>query len=161
MNVKRVRLTALIITLCAGIILPLFAAGEEFTVTAPKGWNKNNQSAALAHYMKGPGSFMVTADIMPQNANTPDSYVAFVKGKLGKTFPNIAYEPVVSGKKDGYDTRELKYTVVTSGIKLKYDVLYIFNNGKAYTLTSANMTSLFNAEFAADINAFFKSFRFK
>ena len=158
---KRIRLAALLAVLGLGFICPLFAADVDFTLTIPNGWTQRTQSSALAHYKKGPGSFIVTADVMPQNASTPDAYIAFVKDQLGRTFQGITYDPVVSGKKDGHDTRELKYRAETSGIKMRYDVLYIFNKGKAYTLTAGTMVDFFTAPFAADIQVFFASFKFK
>jgi len=161
MNEVRVRLAALLAVLGLGLISPLFAADADFTMTVPKGWTRRAQSTALAQYKKGPGSFIVTADSMPQNANTPDAYMAFVKQQLGKVFKKIDYEPVAPGKKDGNDTRELKYVAEMSGIKMKYDVLYVFNKGRAYTLTSATMIDFFDASFAADIEVFFTSFNLK
>ena len=161
MEKAKVWLTIVLVVFGLGCIFPVFAADADFTMTVPNGWTQRTKSTALAQYQKGPRSFIVTADAMPQNANSPDTYVAFVKEQLGKAFKTIAYEPVVAGKIDGHDTRELKYTVDTSGIKMKYDVLYVFNKGKAYTLMAATMADFYDAAFAADIKAFFTSFKFK
>ena len=162
MDKARVRFTTLLLAILGlGFISPLFAADADFTMTIPSGWTQRTQSTALAQYKKGPGSFIVTADAMPQEAKTPDAYIAFIKQQLGGTFKGISYEPVVAGQKDGNDTRELKYTTNTSGIKMRFDVLYIFNKGKAYTLGAANMADFYTASFAADVQVFFTSFKFK
>jgi len=120
-----------LVLLGLGFISPVFAADVDFTMTVPGGWTPRTQSKALAQYKKGPGSLIVTADSMPQHANTPDAYVDFVKEQLGTVFSKIVYEPVVAGNIDGHDTRELTYTVDSSGVKLKFDVLYVFRKGKA------------------------------
>jgi predicted Zn-dependent protease len=162
MDKARFRFTTLLLAILGlGFISPLFAADADFTMTIPSGWTQRTQSTALAQYKKGPGSFIVTADVMPQQANTPDAYIVFIKQQLGGTFKGIGYDPVIAGKKDGNDTRELKYTVDASGMKMKFDVLYIFNKGKAYTLTAASMADFYTASFAADIKVFFTSFKFK
>jgi hypothetical protein len=70
-------------------------------------------------------------------------------------------EPVVAGKKDGCDTRELRYTAESDGMKMKYDVLYIFSKGKAHTLTAGTLAKYFTAAFEEDIKVFFTSFEFK
>ncbi len=86
-----------------------FAADPDFTVTAPKGWTKK-ASAALAQFQNGTGTLVVTADALPENANAPDTYVEFAKTQFARTFTDCAFEPVISGKRDGFDTRELKFT---------------------------------------------------
>jgi len=147
--------------LSLGLVPSLSAASLDFSLIVPKGWTQRTQSKALAQYKKGPGSFLVTADTMPQTANTPDGYVAFVKGQLGQAFKSVTYEPVVAGRTDGHDSRELKYSADASGIKMKFDVLYVFKEGKAYTLTGGTMADFFTPEFEADLKAFFGSFKFK
>jgi len=139
----------------------VFALEADFTVKVPDGWTKKPESAALAHYQKSAGSMIITRDYMPSEANTPDAYIEFVKVQLGKTFKNVKYDQVIPGKMDGYETREVIYSAEISGMKFKYDVLYIFNNGKAYTLTGGNLSDLFNDAFKADLKIFFTSFKFK
>ena len=143
------------------IALQAFAAELNFTITAPDGWTKKDKSSALAQYQKGGNSFIITADLMPADAKTPDEYITFVKSKLEGVFKKITFETIISDKKDGYVTRELKYTAETSGIKMKYDVLYIFNKGKAYTLTAGAIDFLYDDKFVADVKAMFSSFKFK
>ena len=157
--INRRSMQCVILSLC--VLGPLAAAEVDFTMTIPAGWTQRTQSTALAQYKKAGASLIVTADVMPQNANTPDAYIAFVKEQLGKVLQGIVYEPVVAGKQDGHDTRELKYTAQSSGIKMKYDVLYVFNKGKAYTLTAGTMADFFTASIAADVKLFFSSFKFK
>ena len=155
-------LSGSVIVVLAVLLAPSVSAADlDFTLTAPKGWTQRTQSSALAHYKKGPGSFILTADVMPATANTPDGYVTFAKSQLSQVLKDVVYEPVVAGNTDGHDSRELRYVSVSSGMKLKYDVLYVFKGGKAYTLTGATMVDFFTPEFAADLKAFFDSFRFK
>jgi hypothetical protein len=154
------KLNAILLPIFILITIQVVAADLNFTVGVPDGWTKRDKSSALAQYKKSSGSFIITADYLSANASTPDTYITFVKGMLGKAFEKITYEQVVSGKKDGFETRELKYVGETSGIKIKYDVLYIFNNGKAYTLTGGNMSDFYDEAFSKDIKAFFASFKF-
>ncbi len=142
-------------------VLQAFGAEADFTVSVPNGWVKKDKTTALAQYQKGPGSLIITADYMPSVCKTPDQYIDYVKTQLSKTFKSITYESVVKGKKDGLETRELFYTIDLSGMKMKYDVFYVFKNSKAYTLTTANMLDLFDAGFAADLKAIFSSFKLK
>lgn len=139
----------------------LFAADEQFTLTVPDGWEKKSGSAALGHYQKGTGSFIVTVDVMPVEASTPDVYIEFVKAKLEKAFGKCTFAPVAAGKKDNLETRILKYTVLMSGMKLDYDVCYIFKAGKAYTLTSGNLEGSIDKQFQADIKTFVTTFKLK
>jgi len=148
-----------VMLLCAGQFL--FAADELFTLTAPDGWEKKTGSAALAHYQKGTGSFIITVDVMPAEANTPDKYIEFVKAKLEKALGKCTFEPVVSGKKDTLETRNLKYSILMSGMKLNYDVCYIFKTDKAYTLTSCNLEQSIDKQYQSDIKTFVTTFKLK
>ena len=133
---------------------------DDYNLSVPNGWTKKS-SAALAQYQNGTGTFILTADTMPQKANTPDSYIEFVKEQLKGVFKEITFEPVVKGSKNGLETRELKYSAITYGMTLKYDVLYVFVKDKAYTLTSSNLAGSIDKQFAADRELFFSSFRLK
>lgn len=139
----------------------VFGAPSGFSISVPAGWTTKEGSASLAHYMKGVGSLIVTADTMPANASAPDSYVAFVKERLMKAFPKAVFEPVLKGKKGPHETRELRYSAEMSGIKLKYDIFYVFRNGKAYTLTAGNIAAAFDDSFSKDVTMFFSSFALK
>jgi len=55
---------ALGLMLVALIVAGAVAGETDFAVTAPSGWEKND-GAALAHFLKGTGSLIVTADTMP------------------------------------------------------------------------------------------------
>lgn len=143
-------------------ILFLFIATNlysgDYSITAPNGWSKK-AGAALAQYQKGTGTFILTADNLPANANSPDAYTEFVKGKLKGVFKEITFESVQKGKNGNYETRELNYLVKVSGMVLKYKTLYVFTKNKAYTLTSSNIESAINKEYEADIKTFFSSFK--
>lgn len=150
------------IVLILSMLFTMGLAGysQEYSINPPEGWEKKS-SAAIAQYQKGTGTFILTADAMPSNANTPDSYIDFVKGKLKSSFKDISFEKLTKGMKDKYETRELFYTVKMYGMILKYDVLYIFKNGKAFTLTSSNVEGSINKQYLSEIQAFFTSFTLK
>jgi len=138
----------------------VLAAGvyaDGYHLSVPNGWTKKS-SAALAQYQNGTGTFILTVDTMPQKANTPDSYIEFVKEQLKGVFKEITFEPAVKGNKGKLETRELRYSVITYGMTLKYDVLYVFVKDKAYTLTSSNLAASIDRQFTSDRELFFSSF---
>jgi len=142
-------------------VLVVFGSfADDYLLSVPNGWVKK-ESAAKAQYQNGTGTFILTIDTLPSNADTPDSYIQFIKEQLRGAFKEISYESVVNGKKDTYETRELKYSVVTYGMTLKYDVLYVFVNSKAYTLTTSNLAGAIDKRFLADVDVFFSGFRIK
>lgn len=142
----------MVFVLAAGV----YADGYHLSV--PNGWVKKS-SAALAQYQNGTGTFILTVDTMPQKANTPDSYIEFVKEQLKGVFKEITFEPAVKGNKEKLETRELRYSVITYGMTLKYDVLYVFVKDKAYTLTSSNLAASIDKQFTSDRELFFSSFK--
>jgi len=133
---------------------------EDYALKAPEGWAKK-EAAALAQYQKGTGTLVLTLDTMPAEANTPDKYIEFVKGKLKGAFKDIVFEDALKGKKGKYETRELFYTVKTYGVELRYDVLYVFTKTQAYTLTSANTKAAWTADFKKEIQGIFDGFALK
>lgn len=137
-----------------------FLYAEDYSLSAPAGWERK-ASAAPAQYQNGTGTFILTIDAMPATASLPDSYMEFVKEQLRGAFKEISFEPIVKGTKDSYETRELRYSVVTYGMTLRYDTLYVFAKGKAYTLTTSNLSGSVDKRFLADVSAFFSGFRVK
>ena len=150
---------ALIASLLA--VLGVFGSfADDYALAVPKGWIKK-ESAAKAQYHNGTGTFILTIDTLPTSADTPDSYVQFVKEQLKGAFKDISFGTVINGEKDAYDTRDLKYSVIAYGMTLKYDVLYVFVNDKAYTLTTSNLAGAIDKQFLADIDMFFSGFKIK
>lgn len=142
-------------------VLGVFGSfADDYALSVPKGWIKK-ESAAKAQYHNGTGTFILTIDTLPPNANTPDSYVQFVKEQLKGAFKDITFETVSNGKKDAYDTRELRYSVIAYGMTLKYDVLYVFVKDKAYTLTTSNIAGAIDKQFLSDVEMFFSGFKVK
>lgn len=152
-------LTALAIMLAFSTAF-LAAAAASFQVTAPNGWKKKEGSAAPAQYMKGTSSFLVTIDTMPKEANTPDAYVDFVKKQLTKVFGKVDFISVTKVTIGGIEGRELVYASSAYGLNMKYNVVYLFKNGKAYTLTGGSTKADFDGV-QADFKAFSKSFVLK
>lgn len=142
-------------------VLSVFGSfADDYALSVPKGWIRK-ESAAKAQYHNGSGTFILTIDTLPSNANTPDSYVQFIQEQLKGAFKDISFETVSNGKKDAYDTRGMRYSVVTYGMTLKYDVLYVFVNDKAYTLTTSNLAGAIDKQFLSDIEMFFSGFKIK
>jgi len=140
-------------------VLSVFGSfADDYALSVPKGWIRK-ESAAKAQYHNGTGTFILTLDTLPSSANTPDSYILFIKEQLQGVFKEISFETVRKSKKDTLETRELKYSVVTYGMTLRYDVLYVFVNDKAYTLTTSNLAGAIDKQFLADIEMFFSGFK--
>ncbi len=156
MNTRSALLLAAALFVCAST----FAGEPDYTVKAPDGWKKRTASAAPEHYMKNGVSLLVTIDSAPSQVKGIDAYVDFVKTQLSTTFKNIQFEPVAKLTINGNDARELRYTAQTSGITMKYDVVYVPRGSRVYTLTAGGMSDTFDA-MKADYKAFFNSFKFK
>jgi hypothetical protein len=136
-----------------------FAGTPEYTVKAPDGWTKNANSAAKEHYMKNGVTLMLTVDTAPSDAKTPDAYVEFVKKQYVRAFKNVKFEPVKKVNINGVDSRELVYTAEVSGIKMKYDMVYIPKQSSYYTFTAGGLATSLD-DLKAEYQAFFHSFKF-
>ena len=148
----------LLLFLALYLLVVTLAMAAEYTVKAPEGWKKHTASSAPEHYMKNGSSLMLTIDSVPAEAKTPDTYVEYVKKLLQKSFKNVQFEPVIKRTINGADARELCYTAEMSGMKMKYDVVYVLKQTKAYTLTAGGMAEMFDS-MKADYQAFFNSFK--
>ncbi|HTY01081.1 MAG TPA: DcrB-related protein [Bacteroidota bacterium] len=137
-----------------------FAGEPDYTIKAPDGWKKRTTSSVPEHYMKNGVSMMLTIDSAPPQAKTLDAYVEFAKQQLETAFKNVQFEPVTKLTINGNDARELKYTGEVSGMKMKYDVVYIAKLPKVYTMTAGGLATTFDA-MKAEYAAFFNSFKFK
>lgn len=147
---------ALVIYLCA----TAYAQEADFTVKAPDGWKKRTTSSAPAHYMKNGVSLMLTIDTAPAEAKTLDAYVEYVKKQWATSFKNLQYERVTKLTINGRDARELRYTAEISGMKMKYDVVYVGKQPKVYTMTAGGLADTFDS-MNADYRAFFNSLTLK
>jgi hypothetical protein len=136
------------------------ASAAEYTLQIPPGWDKVKGSAAPEHFMKNGISFMLTIDQMPPTAKTPDQFVTYVKKALAGAFKNVKFEPATMLTINGREARELVYTGEVSGMKMKYDVVYIPVNGRVYTLTFGGLEQVFDSV-KADRGAIFNSFKLK
>ncbi|MBN1970351.1 MAG: hypothetical protein JXR48_16110 [Candidatus Delongbacteria bacterium] len=150
-----------IVVLLGFFLFNAFGTESNFEIIVPGGWVKNEQSLALGQYQNGMASLIITKDSMPYDSKTPDSYVEFIKGRLAKSFSNTNFETVEKGTLDKLDTRELKYTAEISGMKFYYDVLYVFKDNKAFTITSGNLIDKVDEKYKNEIKSIFASFKLK
>ena len=155
---KRSRATLFVLTLL--VTMTASASAAEYTLEIPPGWEKMKGSSALEHFMKSGSSFMLTIDQMPSTTKTPDQYVTYVKKALAGAFKNTKFEPVKMLTINGREARELVYTGEVSGMKMKYDVVYIPVNGRVYTLTFGGLEQGFDTV-KADRGAIVNSFKLK
>lgn len=149
-------LISLALITCSGLAL---AAGD-YVIQMPAGWTRNAGSAAKEQYMKNGVSFILTVDTAPASAQTPDAFVAYVKKQLAGTFKNTKFETVKTVTVNGREGRELVYTGEMSGMKMKYDVIYLPKGNQFYTLTFGGLADMFDAV-KADIGAIVHSFKLK
>lgn len=144
--------------LCTALVAG--AAPGDYSIQVPAGWSKNTGSAAKEHYMKGGVSFILTVDTAPATAQAPDAFVEYVKKQLAGTFKNTKFEAVKKVTINGREGRELVYTGEMSGMKMKYDVVYIRKGDQYYTLTFGGLEEMFGTV-KADIGAIVNSFKLK
>ncbi len=152
--------SAFSLLLIVSLRLPAFSAPIDYAVVVPDGWTKNAGSSASDHYTKNGISLMVTIDTAPAGATSQDDYVEFVKKQLKSVFKNLRFEAAKKLFINGKEARELVYTGEISGMKMKYDVVYVPKSGRVYTLTAGGMAGTFD-KLNADYRAFFNSFKFK
>lgn len=140
------------------VLSSTLAADQDFSITVPEGWNRNNESKALAQYQSDKGALIIVAETMPSDAAAPDAYMELVRKKFMETFKNCVFEETVAGKKGAHDSRRMKLSIAMYGMKMKYDVLYVFKGNKAYSLTGCALESNADSKYLADIKTFFDSF---
>ena len=155
---KRSRAVLFVLTLL--VTMTACASAADYTLQMPPGWSAVKGSSALEHFMKNGISFMLTIDQMPSTTKTPDHYVAYVKKALAGAFKNVKFEPAKMLTINGREARELVYTGEVSGMKMKYDVVYIPVNGRVYTMTVGGLEQGFEAV-KGDGTAIFNSFKLK
>lgn len=153
---KRKIFCAVLVSLAA--LSAAFAADQDFSMTVPGGWNRNNETKALAHYQSDKGTLIVSVETMPSDAAAPDAYMEVVRKKFMETFKNCVLEEVVVGKKGAHDSRLMKMSITMYGMKMKYDMLYVFKGKRAYSLTACALESNADGNYPADIRIFFDSF---
>jgi hypothetical protein len=149
----------ILLALCC-INLAAIAAPADYTLQMPAGWGKNAGSAAKEQYIKNGVSFILTVDTAPASATTPEAFVEYVKKQLAGTFKNTSFGPVKKVTINGREGREMVYTGEISGMKMKYDVVYIPKGSQYYTLTFGGLEDMFDSV-KADIGAIVNSFKLK
>jgi hypothetical protein len=152
--------TTAVLLLVIAFFLASPATAGDYTVKAPAGWTKNASSSAPEHYMKNGVSLILTIDSAPAEAKTIDGYVEYVKKMYVKQFKSVKFEPVKKLTIHGNDARELLYTADISGMKMKYDVVFIPRQTKVYTMTAGGLSDTFDP-LKPECQTFFNSFKFK
>jgi hypothetical protein len=136
------------------------AKTSKVTVTPPAGWEPVEGSVAIAQYMKDGASFIVTADSMPSEARTPDAFINFAKGMFSKTFDGTTFGDAQKLTIAGSDGWMLPFSCKVSGFVMKYNIYYIFKDGKAYTFTCGALSDNFD-QLKGDYDAFMASVKFQ
>jgi hypothetical protein len=155
---KTVQIVLLILAMSLAVCAT--AIGADYTLQIPAGWEKVKGSSALEHFIKNGVSFILTIDQAPPTAKTPDQFVAYAKKALAGAFKNTKFEPAKMVTINGREARELVYTGEVSGMKMKYDVVYIIRDGRVYTLTVGGLEQAFDTV-KADCSAIFNSCKLK
>ena len=99
--------------------------------------------------MKGMGTYGISVDSMPGDANTPDAFVEFAKKNFPKYMKNCKFGASSILTVSGADARRFEFTGESSGLPMKYIILYVFKDGRAHTLTCGAVATDF-AGFKAD-----------
>ncbi len=132
----------------------------EVSLTTIEGWNPVEGSAAIIQYLKEGSSVIVTCDAMPPEADTPDKFIEYVKGKLNETFDNISFGDAseIGISENGKSFLVYTYDVSAGGTayKMKAWGAYLFHEDKAYTLTCGALADSFPEE---DFQTFIESFK--
>lgn len=137
---------------------------KEMTVflTTIDGWNKVEGSTALIQYLKDGNSVIVTRDIMPSDAKTPESFIEYVKGMLSKTFDSVGFEDASQMGISDPNKHLLVYTyslkVGGADYQMKAWAAYIFHDNYAYTLTCGALSNNFS-NLEGDFKTFMESFK--
>ena len=132
------------------------AADPQISVTVPEGWEQID-GAALAQYMKGTASFIVTCDTVPDGVKGSEDFVEFAKSQFKNAFPDAEFSETKKITVNGMDGQELDFTASASGLEMKYRVVYILKDSQAYTLTCGDLSEDFDkvaAEYQAMIDSF-------
>jgi len=152
--------SAVLLTLALCVSTLALAGDADYTIKAPDGWKKRTTSSAPEHYMKNGVTWMLTIDVAPAEARTLDAYVEFVKKQYAGVLTGMKFDPVRKLTINGVDARELTYSGETSGLTMKYDVVYVMKQTKVYTMTAGGMAGTFDS-MKAEYRAFFNSFTLK
>lgn len=173
---------AFIVTACGGNEAPVkeetktpensVATEEKGTVEAPKpeafkemtfalatidGWEKQDTPSALAHYIKDGNTVMVTRDRMPEEANTPEKFLDYVRERFRESFDDVEFPDTAEIGVSDPDKHFLIYTHKIMNMEMKGWITYIFHDKYAYTLTCGGFSDNFpelEEEFRTIIESF-------
>lgn len=137
-------------------------AGPEVkvAVTPPEGWEEQDDSTALASYMKDTSSFMVIPEKVAADVDGLDGFLAKAQERLLQTFEDPELSSVENVKVDGYDGRKFFFTTKVAGMPFKYLIIYVFRDGYIYHLQGCALGDDFDA-LLPEFEAFISSFRFE
>jgi PBP1b-binding outer membrane lipoprotein LpoB len=173
---------AIIATACGGNEAPVkeepkaqenSAAEEKGTAEAPKpeafkemtvelatidGWEKQDTPSVLVHYLKEGNTVMVTRDRMPEEANTPEKFLDYVKERFTESFNNVEFQDVAEIGVSDPDKHFLIYTHKIMNMEMKGWITYIFHDKYAYTLACGGLSENFS-ELEEEFRTFIESFK--
>lgn len=142
----RISLIPILVLIC--VLLPVMAAeaatgSSRLAVTNPAGWTPNPSNPAVV--MKGTGTYTTKPEIPPAEANTPDAFVAFSQKQFAKSFSNCKFGPTIRLTVSGAEARRFEFSGEVSGMKMNYIILYVFKDGRAYSLVCGALADSFSA----------------
>lgn len=129
------------------------------TVQPPSGWAPVAGTVLPAQYMKNTASFMAKEESF--GGKTLDAVVGEAREAFGGAFDGIQYEgEPQTVTVDGKDAAKLVFTCSVSGIKMKYEYVYLFAGGSVWALTFGDMAETFDS-LQGDYDKILESIRFQ
>jgi uncharacterized secreted protein with C-terminal beta-propeller domain len=133
------------------------ASKPQISVGLPEGWNKM-ETAALAQYMNGMASIIVTCDTVPVGVNGTDEYAKYAQEQYKKTFPDSEFADTQDITIDGVEGKDYSFTYSASGMKMKMRTVYLLKGSQAYTISCGTLDGEFD-KVAGDFQSMLKSFK--
>lgn len=114
-------------------------------IVPPSGWQAVEGSVLPVQYMKGTASFMVKEEAL-FTAKALDDVISEAKGYFEKSFKSVSYEGEAKTLSvDGKDARQIMFVCTVSGMKMKYEYVYLYAGGKVYAITFGNLADQFDS----------------
>lgn len=134
------------------------ANGLNPTVFVPEGWKPVEGSVLKVQYLKGTTSFMAKTESF--NTTNLDEASAQAFAMIKNAFKNV--EAIGLTEKitvDGQDARKFLFTGEVSGIKMKYEYVYVLVDNQIYAITFGGDVANFD-DLQADYQAILDGMKF-
>lgn len=131
----------------------------EIAIDPPDGWEPVDGSVLPVQYLKSTVSFMVKEEKF--QGKTLDDVIIEAQEAFENAFEDVKYEgDATTVTIDGKDARQMLFTCTISGMKMKYEYVYLFAGGKVYAITFGGPADTF-ATLSADYAQILKDIRFE